>query len=254
MSKLDLVPSETREFRFPDKLFRLEEINLPDELAASLLGKTIAVDIVPEEKAATRRVEPDAYPQLIAPDGTLWNCYRPMQVSFRDPQGKIWRIPRHWITGNVSVESHISYNVTREHVFSEFMVFPTSYDLAEINMPPRVCTMRGGQPHDDFEVRISPTHPVSVYWSGYDCRWRIPQSWRQRRIRLPNAEILAAQDIPPDVSAKFGGQIVTVNYHPGTMCCLPTQYRFRDDLGGKWPVRIEDCVIVGYGDTEEHLT
>jgi hypothetical protein len=251
---MDLSTSETREFRFPDELFLLEEINLPADLAASPLGKNVPVDIVPEEQPAVRQVETDTYPCLIAPDGTHWNCYGPMQVSFRDSQGKVWRIPRHWIIGDAPVERHVCYNVTREHVFSEFMVFPTSYDLAEINMPPRVCTMRGGQPHDDFEVRIRPNHPVSVYWSGYDCRWRIPQSWRQRRIRLPKAEILAAHDIPPDVSTEFGGQIVTVNYHPGTLCCLPTQYRFRDGHGSKWPVRIEDCVIVGYGATEEYLT
>jgi hypothetical protein len=251
---MELAPKETREFRFPDELSLLEEINLPADLAASLVGKTITVDIVPEEQPAVRLVGPDDYPQLIAPDGTRWNDYSPMQVSFHDAVGGVWRIPRQWILGDAPVENHISYRVTREHVFSESLVFPTSYDLAEINMPPRVCRMRGGQLYDDFEIRISPDHPVSVYWSGYDCRWRIPRSWRRRRIRLPKAAILTAQGVPLDVSAKCGGEIVTVNYHPGTLCCLPTQYRFRDGNGGKWPVRIDDCVIVGYGETEEHLT
>lgn len=243
---------DTREFLLPEELWRLQEINLPDELAESLLGKTVEVEILPEEQAAIRRVGPDEYPHFIAPDGTLWNCERPMEVSFRDAQGKMWRIPRHWITGGIPVERHVCYNVTCEHVFSELMVFPTQYDLAEINMPPRVCRMRGGQAHMDFEVRIGPDNQVSVYWSGYGYRWRIPHKWRRRRIRLPQAEILTAQDVPPDVSAKFGGQIVTVNYHPGTFCCLPRQYRFRDGREGPWPVRIEDCVIVGYGDTEEN--
>jgi len=251
---MEPVTSENREFRFPDEISLLEEINVPNEVAETLLGQIVQVDIVPEEQAATRQVEPDEYPQLISPDGTRWNDYSPMQVSFRDSQGKVWRIPRHWITGDAPVERHICYNVTSKHVFYESMVFPTSYDLAEINMPPRVCRMRGGQSHDDFEVRISPNHLVSVYWEGYDCRWRIPHKWRRRRIRLPQTEILTAQDLPPEVSAKFGGQIVTVNYHPGTMCCMQTQYRFRDDQGSKWPVKIEDCVIVGYGDAEEHLT
>jgi hypothetical protein len=250
---MDLVGVETREFRFPDEISLLEEINLPAELAEALVGKIVPVEILPEEQAATRKVERDEYPQLIAPDGTRWNDYRPMQVSFRDFQGSVWRIPRHWITKNVPIETHIRYNVTHEHVFSELMVFPTSHDLAEINMPPRVCRMRGGQPDYDFEIRISPNRPVSVHWSGYDCRWRIPHRWRRRRIQLPQAEILTAQDVPPDVSAKFSGQIVTVNYHPGTFCCLPTQYRFRDGRDGPWPVRIEDCVLVGYGDTEEKL-
>ncbi|HET6145507.1 MAG TPA: hypothetical protein VFE02_18540 [Candidatus Acidoferrales bacterium] len=244
--------TKTTAFRFPEELWRLEEINLPTELATSLIGQTIPVDIVPEEQASTR-VESDADPKLMAPDGAHWNRHIPMQVSFRDSRGKVWRIPRHWIAGDTPVESHIFYDVSREHVFFESLVFPTSYDLAEINMPPTVCTMRARQTHDEFEVRISPDYPVRVYWSGYDCRWRIPHIWRRRRIRLPQTEILAAQNVPPEVSAEFGGQIVTVNYHPGTMCCLPTQYRFRDGHGGKWPVRIEDCIIVGYGD-EEQLT
>jgi hypothetical protein len=251
---MDLGAAETKEFRFPEELLLLHEINLPDELAETLVGKTVPVEIVPEEQAATRQVERDEYPQLIAPDGTFWNCERPMQVSFRDASGGVWRIPRHWITRDIPFERHVCYNVTREHVFSELMVFPTSWDLAEINMPPRVCRMRGGQPHHDFEVTIGPDHSVSVHWTGYGRRWRIPHKWRRRRIRLPQAEILTAQEVPPDVSAKFGGQIVTVNYHPGTFCCLPTQYRFRDGHDGPWPVRIEDCVIVGYGDTEEDFT
>jgi hypothetical protein len=47
---------------------------------------------------------------------------------------------------------------------------------------------------------------------------------------------------------------MTVNYHPGSICYLLIQYRFRDDLVGVWPVRIEDCAMVGCGDTEEYLT
>lgn len=250
---MDLVAAETREFRFPEELWRLQEINLPDEVAKSLAGKTVPLEILPEEQAAIRQVDSRTPPYLIAPDGTFWNCERPMQVSFRDFQGGIWRIPRHWVTNDVPVERHVCYNVTCEHVFPELMVFPTSWDLAEINMPPRVCRMRGGQPHNDFEVTIGPDHPVSVHWSGYGGRWRIPHNWRRRRIRLPQAEILTAQNVPPEVSAKFGGQIVTVNYHPGTFCCLPRQYRFRDGRDGPWLVRIEDCVIVGYGDTQEKL-
>jgi hypothetical protein len=251
---MDLVECETREFRFPEELSLLEEINLPADLAPTLLGKTVTVDIAPEELEATRQVETTTPPYLIAPDGTRWNCYTPIQVSFSDSQGRVWSIPRHWITGGAPVERHVCYNVTREHVFSELMIFPTSWDLAEINLPPRVCRIRGGQVALNLEVRISPNLPVSVHWTdGFGRHWRIPHRWRRRRIRLPQAEILTAQSVPPDVSEKFGGQIVTVNYHPGTLCCLPTQYRFRDGRDGPWPVRIEDCAIVGYGDTEEKL-
>jgi hypothetical protein len=43
-----------------------------------------------------------------------------------------------------------------------------------------------------------------------------------------------------------------VNCHPGSRCCLPEQYRFRDDEGSRLPVLIRDCVLLGYGDAAEH--
>jgi len=245
------VATETREFRFPEELSLLEEINLPTELAVTLLGKTIPVEVTLEALERTHKIEGPNYRWLTDPDGTSWNSYSPMLVSFRDSEGKAWRIPRHWVNGDAPVENHVCYNVTREYVFSEFMVFPTSWDLAEINLPPNKCIMRGGQAYDNFEIKISPNQPVRVSWAGYNPPWRIPRTWRRRRIRLPEADVLIAQGVPPEVSAKFSGQIVTVNYHPGTLCCLPTQYRFRDGCDGPWAVNIADCVIVGYGDTEE---
>src|ERR1700686_2418659 len=104
---MDLVGCETRAFRFPEELSLLEEINLPDELAETLLGKTVPVDIVAEEQAATRQVETTTPPYLIAPDGTRWNCYTPIQVSFSDSQGRVWSIPRHWVTNDAPIGRHV---------------------------------------------------------------------------------------------------------------------------------------------------
>ena len=66
-------------------------------------------------------------------------------------------------------------------------------------------------------------------------------------MMLPDKNTLVAQGIPNDVAAECGSTIVSVNYHFGSLCCLPEHYRFRDGRGGKWPIRIEDCTVVGFG-------
>jgi hypothetical protein len=68
---------------------------------------------------------------------------------------------------------------------------------------------------------------------------------------LPSREVLASQGIPEDVAGDYAGMIVSVNYHPGSLCCLRDQYRFRDSDGNRWPVRISDCKLIGYGDQPE---
>jgi hypothetical protein len=35
----------TRQFTLPDERFRLEEINMPEELAAALAGRTLALSL-----------------------------------------------------------------------------------------------------------------------------------------------------------------------------------------------------------------
>ena len=68
------------------------------------------------------------------------------------------------------------------------------------------------------------------------------------RVKLPKADVLVSQGMPDDVAKEYAGKIVSVNYHPGSLCCLPRHYRFRDAAGNRWPVRIRDCVLVGLGD------
>ena len=103
-------------------------------------------------------------------------------------------------------------------------------------------------------VSVAPGEIPKVFWKGPSGKaWRIPHDWRRRRIRLPTCEGLLENNLPQDIAEEFGGRIVAVNYHPGSLCCLHDGYRVRDGRGGKWPVRAADCVVVGFGDeTERH--
>jgi len=69
---------------------------------------------------------------------------------------------------------------------------------------------------------------------------------------LPAYNELVSQGIPEEVAEAFAHKAVSVNYHPGSLCCLPEQYRFRDLGGNRWPVYIRDCLSLGYGDAEEY--
>jgi hypothetical protein len=64
---------------------------------------------------------------------------------------------------------------------------------------------------------------------------------------------LLGQGVPEDIAEDFANRIVSLNYHPGSLCCLPTQYRFRDEMSHRYPVYIKDCVLLGYGDAAEHF-
>jgi hypothetical protein len=69
---------------------------------------------------------------------------------------------------------------------------------------------------------------------------------------LPSYEVLVAQEVPEDVAERFAGKVVSVNYHPGSLCCLPDCYRFRDEEKNRWPVFIRDCLVMGFGDAQEY--
>lgn len=42
------MASTVRQFTLPDEEFRLEEINMPEEMADELAGMTVAVKVLPE--------------------------------------------------------------------------------------------------------------------------------------------------------------------------------------------------------------
>lgn len=234
----------------------LEEANLPPELIESLADKPVKAKILAEEIAATRRVESNDCPLWIDPDGNYWNDYRPLRVLFTDQAGQEWRLPRRWAflsPGNPEPELPSAYSPEREISFEETLNMPNEWDIWELNIPWDEALRVAGKPAQ-VQVQITPNEPVKVFWrDSQGTRWRIPRDWRRRRIKLPSYEVLVAQEVPEDVAERLAGKVVSVNYHPGSLCCFADRYRFRDELkGSKWPVLIRDCTLMGYGNEEEH--
>ncbi len=239
----------------PSDVNQLEEANLPPDLAAALAGQRVTVEVLPEEMPGTRRAEPGENPLLIDRQGNYVNDYNPVRVRYTDAQGRVWRLPRHWLAGGVGCtapQPDCCYRVTRKHIFVETLHLPSYWDLTEINIPSPQALGADGKP-TFVEVHLSPNAPVRVFWTdSVGGRWRIPHTWRRRRVRLPAFEILIAQGVPREVAVEYAQRLVSVNYHPGSLCCLREHYRFRDEQGNRWPVRRDDCFLLGYGDAEEH--
>ncbi len=248
--------TSTRQIKLPNEKFRLEEINMPENLASVLAGRIVDVEVLPEVLPFTRRLDlrsgPERLPILIDKDGVAWNDHWPMRVVYKDPDGRLWRLPRHWMSAGVSPIIEASkYEVTHESRRLESFFPPTIRDLWDANMleMPGTEALRGAW---EIEVSVSPGEVPKVLWRG-PCGnlWRIPHDWRRRRIKLPDCEGLLRNNLPQDIAEEFGGRIVSVNYHPGSLCCLAEGYRVRDGCGGRWPVRTTDCVVVGFGDEIE---
>ncbi|MGA8184231.1 MAG: hypothetical protein WB819_11395 [Terriglobia bacterium] len=51
--------ASTRQFTLPDERFRLEEINMPQEMAGDLAGKSVVVKVLPEMPSRTLRIDLD---------------------------------------------------------------------------------------------------------------------------------------------------------------------------------------------------
>jgi hypothetical protein len=237
----------------PHQSFRLEEINLPLDLATSLAGKEMPVRVLPEEEAGTRRADPETESSVwIDPDGNYWNDCQPLRVLLTAPDGKLWRLPRTWLLspdGEPSLDASLG-SLAQKTVWFEELHLPSQWDLQDINLHSTEALSLAGRPAA-IQVCATPGEPVKVFWrANSGVPWRIPHDWRRRRIKLPSFEVLTCQDIPSDVAQEYAAKIVSVNYHPGSLCCLPDSYRFRDREGNRWPVRMRDCVPVGYGDGE----
>ena len=245
----------TKQIILPSEKFRLEEINLPEELATSLAGQEVSVDVLPEEPPLTRRFDlnnlPDGVPILIDENGVAWNAYSPPRVLYTDTGGRVWRLPRHWLSGGVSPVIETSrYEVTNELCWHEIWCPPTLWDLCDINIPE--TALAGVHGKIWIEVTVAPGEIPKVFWKDPSGKvWRIPHDWRRRRIKLPDCEGLLRNNLPEDIAEEFGSRIVAVNYHPGSLCCLSDGYRVRDGRGERWPVRAADCVVVGFGDETE---
>jgi len=233
----------------------LEEINLSPEVIDSLLGRTVMASILPEEQPLTRRIDPDRVGDepavLLDPEGISWNDYLPARVQFTDSESRVWRLPRFWLDG--VPDAPPSAPVTDEAIVSEEINLPTEWDLSDINVT-SLAALRAASCRTHVVVSIALNGSVQVHWCDPEgVTWRLPGNWRRRLVKLPDREILMVQGVPEDVANDFGRQVVAVNYHPGSLCCLPDHYRFRDDRGGKWPVRIADCGVVGFGNSPREV-
>jgi len=244
-------------FFVPEDKRLLEEANLPGNLIDRIGGQYTSVETQPEEAPVTRRVQPDDCPLLIDAEGNYWNDYRPVRVFYTDEQSHVWRFPRRWLPmfqpiTEPCLESFET--VWQGAAFNETLNLPTEWDLWEINIPWKDGHKAGGKAVQ-VEISIRPGEPAIVSWRDPSGKlWRLPHDWRRRLIKLPKYDVLVSQKIPAEVAEKFAETIVSVNYHPGSLCCLRDCYRFRDSLGNRWPVRIFDCFVVGYGDSSVPLS
>jgi len=244
--------------KLPHDLAELEEANLPPDLATAIAGTEQSIELLWQRARGFRRAEPWDTDVLIGPDGQAWSGYSPLRVFFPDQHGKIWRLPRHWVGGDFdslrrcAPQPDSEYRVMLPHTLGESLHLPSFWDLREINTPEEIAISAAGRPAT-IRVRLSPGSPVRVEWDAPSgVRYVIPHTWRRRRIQLPSSDKLREQGVPDEVAANHAQRVVSVNYHPGSLCCMREHYRFRDEAGRPWPVKISDCFLIGYGDAEEH--
>lgn len=242
-------------FALPAERFLLEEINLPPELIDLLLAKTVAVRFLEEQPGG--RIEPQSLSTMqdgefwVDPQGNYWRGYAPLRIFFTDSLGREWRFPRRWLQPQIAPRCDSCLPVESEKCFAEELNLPSEWDLLEINLPAREVFRIAGEV-TTVQIRLVANEPPKVFWrDSSGLAWRIPHDWRRRRIRLPAFDVLLSQGIPPEIAERSACQVVSVNYHPGSLCCLAAQYRFRDEEGNRWPIGIDDCIFLGYGDGHE---
>lgn len=221
-----------RYLKLPEDAYRLEEVNLPPDLLRRLVGETITVEVVEAQGESS-----------------------PARVHYADASGRTWNLPRRWLPEfRTSSEPPLdpSDGALQEASFEEVLHLPTAWDLQEVNVPKREAM-------DVFlfnrvarvQVHLSPGRAARVFWRGpKGVIYRLPHDWRRRLIQLPELAVLVSQQIPESIAKDYARTMVSVNYHPDSLCCLPEQYRFRDAERNPWPVRIRDCVILGQGNAE----
>ncbi len=131
--------ASTQQFTLPNERLRLEGINMPEELATVHAGQSVAVEVLPEEPPWTRRIDlgdsPVGVPVLVDDDGTAWNNHWPVRIIFTDPDGREWRLPRHWLSDGVSPVIPASRcEIERPSGWMESRIPPTLWDLGNVNI------------------------------------------------------------------------------------------------------------------------
>ena len=171
--------SSTCKFTLPGVRFRLEEINMAEELAATLAGQAVAVEVLPKALAGTRRLDlddlPDGLPFLVGDDGIARNGYWPGRVLYTDAGGRVWRLPRHCLSEGVSPVIEASrYEATHESSWLESWCPPTWWDLGDVNID-EIPAEDGERGATNIEVSVPPGEIPKVFWKGPSGKaWRVP--------------------------------------------------------------------------------
>jgi len=174
--------ASTRRFTLPDERFRLEEINMPVELAAALVGQSVAVEVLPKMPSRTLRIDLDNPPTvgvsvLVDDDGTAWNDDWPARVLYPDPEGRKWRLPRNWVSDGVSsVIAASRYHVTQASCWTESWVPPTLWDLWDINV--QEMPAEDVQLAAEIEVRVA-------YWRTRFAGFALPLVFHSGLLDFP---------------------------------------------------------------------
>ena len=131
--RVKALSANQRALRFPDSRGLLAELNLPDDVIATVIGKKVTVSVFPEEKAMTRKIDDPTHedsPFLIDREGICWNGHRPVRVQFADGQGRVWRCPRYWLDGVPELSECAAVEADEE------INLPTEWDLGDVNVSP----------------------------------------------------------------------------------------------------------------------
>ena len=108
-----------RALRFPDSQGLLAQLNLPDDVIASVIGKTVTVSVFPEEKAMTRKIDDPTHEDS------------PFLID----------VPRPHLTPAVSTCYPIYPELWMEYLISFFQTF----------MPARAPPIAAARPHPQLE-------------------------------------------------------------------------------------------------------
>lgn len=179
------------------------------------------------------------------PRGTLaalTPVLKPVQRFKPRSDGREWRLPRHWLPVGVSPVIPASrYEAMHESSWMESWILPTLWNLGDMNIQD-VPGPDGGLGAPEVEVRVSPGEIAKVLWCGPSGRaWRIPHDWLRRRVKLPGSEGVLRNNLPLDIAEAFANKIVTVNYHPGSLCCLCLQIFCRQHMAVQGTGHSKDC-------------
>ena len=190
------------------------------------------------------------YEYLIDPEGKCWSEHYPLQVFFRDDCERFGDCHD---TGSAALligysrrlHNRIQTIGSQANTFwrspSTCLLFGICLKSTSLaNWP---WQQQGSQQKSKSVESRKPcsghvecSHGDPVCHSAYLAR---------RRVQLPERGRLTEGGVPDETAAIYAGRVVSVNYHPGSLCCLLEQYRFRDEQGNRWPVKIQDCFLVG---------